>query len=722
METNSLPLSEPTKSHEENDFGDEAPSAKRQRVSQACGPPSVAIPSGAIRLQQQTAQHSFQSDPTVRRDAAQALSDLGSIQRPVINQQDRKSSNPPSLALTPRSGKRPAESLLPPLFNREWHGGRADGLATIAARHDEDLYGPSSTVAFLRTVMPSQNGTSTPVGRESLDGRRSADFRSRSSAPVPERLPPQTDGGMAVLPMRRQADNFVTCFWEFVHPLFPVLHRPTFQRKYEQLWTDNGPEAHSEETSEAEEAAFNSTLNLVFAVGCKFSSHLDPGQKSSVSDNFYQRSRQAYPFDILDSTSISLVQMLLLMAVYLQSTEYASRCWNSAGLAIRMAQSLGLHVDQIGRKGNTQLEVQMRRRIWHTCIHLDRLLSMTFGRPSIIGHSTSVPIPSMVDDEYLSDRIEATQPKEALSRLGLFTSSCGLFEILDEILDLFYRDRGGNSATQAAELVAPVLNFNRRLDKFAETVPEYLRVQGRESPPSTEDHIQLQQQVLFCRYLYVRLLSLRPLLLMASKREARPPMHNVLGDEVIRACCNSCVSTACRLIDSVYANLGTLYRSSGWHSVYFTFSSAIVLLAYTKIDAYRPEPNVSDMPTAWNRCLAILNFHEDQIPSARNAIQILNTMKAQVLDVQARSRAVSQAPTSANSPYPSLHAALPVDANGLVNGGGLQATDVFGGMNLEDAGFFGNENISEAWYGQQMANLEWLEVGAPFGVGQAQYV
>lgn len=129
METNSLPLSEPTKSHEENDFGDEAPSAKRQRVSQACGPcrerktrcdgrqpicvaceergvaatcnfnyvrrrrtrhvpqlsPSVAIPSGAIRSQQQTAQHSFQSDPTVRRDAAQALSDLGSIQRPVIS-------------------------------------------------------------------------------------------------------------------------------------------------------------------------------------------------------------------------------------------------------------------------------------------------------------------------------------------------------------------------------------------------------------------------------------------------------------------------------------------------------------------------------------------------------------------------------------------------------------------------------------------------------------
>jgi hypothetical protein len=272
--------------------------------------------------------------------------------------------------------------------------------------------------------------------------------------------------------MRRQADNFVNCYWEFVHPLFPVLHRPTFVRKYEQLWSDAANPA--EYTSEDEEAAFTSTLNLVFAVGCKFSSLIDAAQKSSVSDNFYQRARQAYPFDILDSTSISLVQMLVLMAVYLQSTEYASRCWNSAGLAIRMAQSLGLHVDQNGRKNNTQLEVQMRRRIWHTCSSIDRLLSMTFGRPSMIGRSTTVPIPALIDDEYLSDRIEAKQPGGVNSRLGLFVSSCELFEILEEILDLFYRD-GGNGAKQADELVTPVLDFNRRLDKYVEvSVPSCL--------------------------------------------------------------------------------------------------------------------------------------------------------------------------------------------------------------------------------------------------------
>lgn len=63
-----------------------------------------------------------------------------------------------------------------------------------------------------------------------------------------------------------------------------------------------------------------------------------------------------------------------------------------------------------------------------------------------------------------------------------------------------------------------------------------------------------------------------------------------------------------------------------------TFAAAIVLLAYSKIDDYRPEADVSDMGTAWGRCLSILEYYEDQISSANHAIRILNSMKNQVLE------------------------------------------------------------------------------------------
>lgn len=214
----------------------------------------------------------------------------------------------------------------------------------------------------------------------------------------------------------------------------------------------------------------------------------------------------------------------------------------------------------------------------HPCTTLTicRLLAMTFGRPSMIGRNTEVPIPDLIDDEYLGDRVVCSQPQNTRSRLGLFVSSCTLFDLLEEILQLFYRDSSGvvshrqiQGVTRTVELLTPVLDLNRRLDKFVEGVPDYLQVPARSDLDATqEDHVHLQQQVLYCRFLYVRLLLFRPLLLMATRRDSKPATSSSLDDEVIRSCCCLCVSTACRLIDTLYANLGTLYRSSGWHTVY----------------------------------------------------------------------------------------------------------------------------------------------------------
>lgn len=285
---------------------------------------------------------------------------------------------PPNIAvqspatLPDLSSRRETNPSLPQAHPNDISAARADGLATIAAGNDESMYGPSSTVAFLRHVMPNQSrhGSVTPGTQPQSSSRASMDLKTGNVPAAPDRIAARADG-IAVLPMRRQADNFLLCYWEFIHPLFPVLHKPTFLRKYDRLWVE-GDKGQTQYDSEAEEAIFTSTLNLVFALGCKFSGLIDASQKSSAADDFYQRSRQSYPFDILDSTSISLVQMLILTGVYLQSTQHASRCWNSVGLAIRMAQSLGLHVDHSSRRSISQLELEMRRRIWHTCVHLDR--------------------------------------------------------------------------------------------------------------------------------------------------------------------------------------------------------------------------------------------------------------------------------------------------------------------------------------------------------------
>lgn len=143
---------------------------------------------------------------------------------------------------------------------------------------------------------------------------------------------------------------------------------------------------------------------------------------------------------------------------------------------------------------------------------------MTFGRPVMISNPVNVPVPLLIDDEYLrNDGEEGVQPADVPSRLGLFVSSCGLFEILAEILKCFYGEQveahstdGHESETQGTDIITDVLALNRRLDKFAVSVPEYLqmsKISQREIPDS-DSCVNLQQQVLYCRYLFSMVLSL----------------------------------------------------------------------------------------------------------------------------------------------------------------------------------------------------------------------
>jgi hypothetical protein len=140
---------------------------------------------------------------------------------------------------------------------------------------------------------------------------------------------------------------------------------------------------------------------------------------------------------------------------------------------------------------------------------IDRLTAMTFGRPTMLSNSWNVPIPLLIDDEYLSVQGEGVQPPDVPCRLGLFVSSCKLFEILHDILFSFYaKDPGMGLSKQlesdpgARDLLKDALDYNRRLDKFNDSIPEYLRTATSSHITVSEKNscVNLQQQVLYCRY------------------------------------------------------------------------------------------------------------------------------------------------------------------------------------------------------------------------------
>jgi hypothetical protein len=173
-----------------------------------------------------------------------------------------------------------------------------------------------------------------------------------------------------LMPTRRAADALMLHFWSYIHPIFPILHKPTFVSIYESLWIPNADISHRDSCIDS--PVTRAILNIVFALGCK------RGDQEDFADRFYQKSRQYYSADAVDLPSLEIVQLLLLTGIYLQSTKYASRCWSVVGLAIRYAQYLGLHLEYHGQIHQSQLENEMRRRVWHSCVMIDRFVIRDF--------------------------------------------------------------------------------------------------------------------------------------------------------------------------------------------------------------------------------------------------------------------------------------------------------------------------------------------------------
>ncbi|CEG84917.1 hypothetical protein RMATCC62417_18660 [Rhizopus microsporus] len=111
---------------------------------------------------------------------------------------------------------------------------------------------------------------------------------------------------------------------------------------------------------------------------------------------------------------VSTVQSLLVLTSHVIDDQDAddedTGHWIIAGLAIRLAQDLGLHIDCSQWK-IPPYEIELRRRIWYTCYFVDRWIGAQLGRPlSIIDDDFDVilPTPYELETKVARTRSEIT--------------------------------------------------------------------------------------------------------------------------------------------------------------------------------------------------------------------------------------------------------------------------------------------------------------------------
>ncbi|KYK59682.1 Ctf1 transcription factor [Drechmeria coniospora] len=195
--------------------------------------------------------------------------------------------------------------------------------------------------------------------------------------------------GAFLLPPRSLCDELVDAYFNWVHPIVPVINRTRFMRQY----------------SDAKNPPSLLLLQAVLLAGsrvCTNAQLMDSnGSTTPAALTFYKRAKALYDANYEDDR-VTIVQSLLLLGWYWEGPEDVTKnvfYWSR--VATIVAQGSGMHrsVEQ------SQLSLSDKRlwkRIWWTLFTRDRSVAVALGRPVHINLDDS-DVEMLTIDDFVED-------------------------------------------------------------------------------------------------------------------------------------------------------------------------------------------------------------------------------------------------------------------------------------------------------------------------------
>ncbi|KAG0351406.1 hypothetical protein BG005_009139 [Podila minutissima] len=191
-----------------------------------------------------------------------------------------------------------------------------------------------------------------------------------------------------ILPTVEVMDHLLEMHFRSIHPVIPFLHYKTIN---DQIHRNESPPPH--------------LLFAIFGLASRFSDNPAfriprPGEERPPSAIFYERARH-FIRDEFDNAQVATIQSLLLMAIQQMGFCESQRAWLYIGMAIRIAQDLGLNKEPSDQeKSRNPLLCEIRKRTWWSCYVLDRFVGQGLSRPLTISHGEcEASFPQIEDEE-----------------------------------------------------------------------------------------------------------------------------------------------------------------------------------------------------------------------------------------------------------------------------------------------------------------------------------
>ncbi|KAL4802084.1 putative Zn(II)2Cys6 transcription factor [Aspergillus unguis] len=453
------------------------------------------------------------------------------------------------------------------------HG--VDGMGAVPLKDgaDEDEYfGSSSNVAFLRMIMKAVGRQPDPVSRNSgfpINPLPGIGQSSGSHSALSEGRQQAHEEPMK-LPSPEEAEPLFRLYFTTVNLMIPCVHEGSFRETYSRMQRRGlGSVSRS----------WLGILNTILAIATNVMSPTSPtSERAAKSKIYFEQALHLISPSIFGRISLEIVQLSLLLETYLEGTPSSSATWTFHGLAVKGAYQLGLHVVD-GFKHLSELDQEIRKRLWYC------FLSVRYGRPPLIQLS------HVRLDESLRLPFSDVSNATTASSLEFFNALLSITHIMGDALDRLY---GQNLEFQTrlpmSDTIDRVLGLCWKLAHWQDNLPPTLQIinttkEALNDVPLTVGTTRFRV-LLSLRYLGAKILIIRPMLTkfldMGSKTISHEHRLEWLVNsgagllaELIRTCRDVLQISKSILVGSKSdQNL----LGAWWFSCFYTFNASLAIL------------------------------------------------------------------------------------------------------------------------------------------------
>jgi len=389
-----------------------------------------------------------------------------------------------------------------------------NGMAmTFIEERTSAFFGESSNINFARLLLRATAAVRQPTQGEhtamekdyTLVENRMARLSRLRASPSATSID-LAESSMIALPSIEAMENMLDVYFDTCGVVFPFIHEQTFRATFAECKANAFTRVRR---------TWLGTLNMIFAMASKFDQDEDNGastkSRGRTSNIYYTRAVSLCGDLSKRVISLEVVHYLVLVVIFCQGSSRSVEAWNVHGLLVRSAIALGLHSNR-SREVLDSCTQESRHRTWLVIYGLDKVLSMTFGRPAAISDELmTTPQPSTW--------LPVTSPSALQNELDLpgqfLAVSFELYQVMSRSLVKQYGANMGNVDLELDELASlqASSNFRKALREWTAKLPPHLHLcEPRSDMLSENTQVNRLRVILSLRYHNLSILVHRPLL------------------------------------------------------------------------------------------------------------------------------------------------------------------------------------------------------------------